>query len=577
MSTAALPPRSSIEKRYTWNSESVFADRDAWRTEYELVSQAIPRIAARRGSIAAGGGEALADLLDEVFALSDRVGRLYMYASMSGAVDTADEEAHSLAGRAGGLGARLKAAVAFLEPELLALGLKTLESWTEEEPRLSIYRHYCENLFRSQDHVRSTEVEEVLGFASEVFEGAETTHKMLVDVDMRFEAASDGETIAQSTIGKLLTSADREVRRSSWQSYCDSHLALQHALASSLVTAVKRDVFIARSRRFADSVDAALFPNAIPRSVLETTIEQFTRNLPLWHRYWRARSRALNLERLRHWDITAPIASRQPEVPYEQAVDWICAALAPLGEPYVATLRRGCTEERWVDVYPTLGKAYGASSSGWKGTHPFVKMSYANDLLSVSTLAHELGHAMHSWCSWRSQSSVYADYSLFAAEVASTFHQAMTRAHLFATQADPQFQLSLIEEAMHNLHRYLFVMPTLARFELEVHRRVERGQGLTAEDLGALMADLFEEGYGGEIEIDRRREGSAWAQFRHLHMNYYAFQYATGISAAQALAGPIRAGVDMRKPAAMESCFALLASYIERLEKLTSAGERTTA
>jgi len=261
-------------------------------------------------------------------------------------------------------------------------------------------------------------------------------------------------------------------------------------------------------------------------------------------------------------------------------------------------LRRGCLEQRWVDIYPNEGKKLGAFSYGAPGTYPFINMSYANTLGSLSTLAHELGHSMHSYLTWQNQPQVYSSYSMFVAEVASNFNQAMVRANLFKTNSDPNFQIALIEEAMDNFHRYFFIMPTLARFELETHQRIERGEPLTADIMIGLMADLFSEGYGSEMHVDRERVGITWATFPHLYSNYYVFQYATGISAAHALAGRIlegangaaeaylgflkagsslypvdalkRAGVDMATPEAVERTYGVLAEYVDRLDKLTN-------
>jgi len=599
MSETKLRDRASLDKRYLWNAESVFADRAAWRSELELVKGLVPGLAASAGTLAKGGPSKLAAFFDEMFDLMERTGRLYVYASMAQAVDTGDVEAQGMNGQAASLFGQFMAAVAFLEPELLAIGQATLGSWIKTEPRLSSYRHYADNLFRKQAHVRSAEVEELLGLVFEVFQSAENTHDMLVDADLTFRPASDGSEVAQGSIEKLLGDPDREVRRSAWRSYCDAHIEHEHTLAAALSTAIKRDVFNARARRFGSSIEAALFEHNIPRAVFDSTIDTFRKNMPIWHRYWRVRRRALGVERLEHCDIWAPIAKEQPVIPYERAVDWIAAALEPLGGAYAQTLRRGCLEERWVDVYPTAGKSSGAFSTGWKGMFPVIKMQYTDDLSSMSTLAHELGHSMHSWHTWRHQSSVYADYSIFVAEVASNFNQAMVRASLFDREKDPQFQIALIEEAMDNIHRYFFIMPTLARFELEMHDRIESGKGSTAEDMNALMADLFAEGYGGELEVDRHREGSTWAQFSHLYMNYYVFQYTTGISAAHALAAPIlagdkaaaeryidflsagssdypvevlrRAGIDMSGPAAIESTFQVLSGLVDRLERLTAS------
>jgi oligoendopeptidase F len=213
----------------------------------------------------------------------------------------------------------------------------------------------------------------------------------------------------------------------------------------------------------------------------------------------------------------------------------ITEGLEPLGSDYIGVLRQGCLVDRWVDVYPNQGKMAGAFSAGSYGTHPFICMSYTDDINSLSTLAHELGHSMHSYLTWRNQPFIYSQYSTFVGEVASNFHQAMVRDHLLRTNTDPTFQIALLEEAMSNFHRYFFIMPTLARFEIELHQRVERGEGLAADAMIDLMADLFAEGYGGEMHIDRQRTGITWATFGHLYYDYYVFQYATGISAAHAL------------------------------------------
>jgi len=331
--------------------------------------------------------------------------------------------------------------------------------------------------------------------------------------------------------------------------------------------------------------------------VFHNLIATYRSNLPTWHRYWKLRKRALGFDTLAAYDVKAPLTDKMPNVPLAQSIDWICAGMRPLGEEYVAVMRDGLLEQRWVDVYPNQGKRMGAYSHGVHGTHPYILMSYNDDIFSMSTLAHELGHSMHSYLTWQNQPVVYSSYSLFVAEVASNFNQAMVRAHLLETNRDRDFQIAVIEEAMANFYRYFFIMPTLARFELEIHQRIERGEALTADSMIALMADLFQEGYGDEVQVDRARVGSMWCQFStHLYSNFYVYQYATGIAAANALAADILdsqpgaaesyltflqaggslypldalnlAGVDMTTPAPVERAFGVLASYIDRLETL---------
>ena len=595
-----LAARSEIPVAQTWNAESVFARVDDWKAEYAALEGELPRLEAFAGTL----GQSAARLA-EWFTLAEgvfrRLEKLYFYAFMSKAVDTTNQQAIGLAGQAAGLASRLSAAAAFAEPELLAIGEDTLLAWVNSESRLNIYAHYFHDLFRKQQHVRSAEVEEILAMARDPFSAVDNTEEMITSADMHFRPATNsaGESIevGQSSINTLLDSTDRESRRTGWESYADSYLALKNTLTSNYLASVKRDVFLARARRYNSALEASLFRDNVDTAVFYNLINVFKQNLPTWHKYWAIRRRALGVDTLHPYDIWAPIATDKPVVPFEQAVDWICEGLKPLGADYVTALRRGCLDERWVDRALNRGKTAGAFSYGAYDTHPFILMSYDDSLGAMSTLAHELGHSMHSYLTRTTQPYVYGDYTLFVAEVASNFNQAMTRAYLFEANPDTQFQINLIGEAMDNIHRYFFIMPTLARFELEVHERVERGEGVTADDLINLMADLFEEGYGGQMHIDRERVGITWAQFGHLYSNYYVFQYATGISAAHALAARIlegvpnaaqdyvaflssggslypvdalkRAGVDMATPEPVEKAFAILADYVDRLDQLT--------
>ena len=599
-----IPHRSEIPQSSTWDIASVFPTAEVWnqaRQEVEQRLQEVQQYAGRLGESAVTLADAL-DLIHELFGEAEKVA---MHAMLAYSVDTVDQAAAARNDQAAGTVSRVVAALSFVDPELMDLPRATLDEWMRTEPRLATYQHYFAKLERARDHTRSAEVEELLGQVLDPFGTASATHGILTNADLAFApvivpAATGAEQrydVAQSTIGKLLSHPDRAVRRAAWEQYADAHLALKNTMANCLVAGVKQDVFHARARRYGSSLEAALAPFAIPVSVFHNLIDTYRRNLPTWHRYWRVRRRALGLETLHEYDIKAPLSETVVNVPYEQSVEWIAAGLAPLGQEYVDIMRRGATEQRWVDIYPNQGKRSGAFSYGSPGTHPFIMMSYTDDLLSMSTLAHELGHSMHSYLTWQTQPLVYTDYSLFAAEVASNFHQAMVRAHLFATQPDPHVQIGLIEEAMANFHRYFFIMPTLARFELELHTRIEAGEAVGADAMNDLMADLFAEGYGDEVELDRARTGSTWAHFSsHLYANFYVYQYATGIAGAHALAANIldgqtgavdryleflrtgsardpldalqRAGVDLTSPAPVEDAFAVLAQLVDRLETL---------
>jgi oligoendopeptidase F len=601
MAGTTLRPRSDVPQAETWNAESVYPSIAAWDSERQAIEAHVPELAQYPGTLS-NGPAALADWLEAAAEMSRRVEKLYFYAAMSQAVETTNQKATAMVGQAASLYSRFAAAAAFAEPEMIAIGEDTLMQWAYDEPRLVIYQHYLSNLFRQQAHVRSGEVEEILAMASDPFAAIDNTEQMLTSADLKFApaTASDGSRVevAQGTIDTIYHGADREARRTAWENYSDGYLSMQNTLASNYSAAVKRDVFYAQARRYNSSLEAALFPNNIAPEVFHNLIDTFRKNIPTWHKYWAVRRRALGVETLHPYDIWAPLSTDDTHVPFETAVDWISEGMAPLGDQYVNVLRRGCLEQRWVDRALNQGKTQGAFSYGAYDTHPFIMMSYDSTLSALSTLAHELGHSMHSYLTRQHQPIVYAEYSMFAAEVASNFNQAMVRDYLFrAKQDDAQFQIAMIEEAMDNLHRYFFIMPTLARFELEAHERAEKGQSLTADDLNNLMADLFSEGYGSEMHVDRDRVGITWAEFGHLYMNFYVFQYATGISAAHALARRIldgttngpedylgflkagssrypvdalrQAGVDMAGPEAVETTFGILADYVDKLDQLT--------
>ena len=600
--------RQEIPERYRWDTESIFATVTDWETAVTQIQAQLKELKKYNGRLAEGPA-ILADFLEASEAMQRQLRHVFIYAFLNYSVNTTDQAWAARADRARSLSSQVQATLAFAEPEMLAAGLPTLRQWLAAEPRLAHYAHYLDQLEQKQAHVRPAEVEELLGMVQDPLQTAITTHSILANADLTFKPAVDskGETyeISQGTIGQLLTHADRKLRRTAWEHYADAHLALKNSMANNLSAGVKRDVFLARARRYQDSLDAALSANFIPATVFTNLIETYKKNLPTWHRYWEIRRRALGLEKLHLYDVKAPLTPNAPQIPYETAVAWIAAGMRPLGDEYAETLRRGALEERWVDVYPNKGKRMGAFSSGAPGAHPFIMMSYSDDLFGLSTLAHELGHSMHSWYTWQNQPFIYSRYSLFVAEVASNFNQAMVRAHLLAEQNDPDFQIAVLEEAMANFHRYFFIMPTLARFELEIHRRVERGEALNASTLTNLMADLFSEGFGEGVEIDRERLGITWAQFHtHLYSNFYVYQYATGISAAHALAQKVLdgrpqaaenylaflkagsslypldalklAGVDMNSPEPVETTFAILAEYVTRLETL-AASQQTAA
>jgi oligoendopeptidase F len=604
MTEQPIRARNEIPEADTWDLESIYASRDEFEKAFKKGEAALADVSAFKGRLAEGA-DTLAAFYKTYERVIQQIGKLFVYGRLKYATDTTDQDAAALNDRVTGLFARFQAAAAFSDPELMAIGFDTLREWMQQKAELAVLKQYLDELEQRAAHVRSGEVEELLGAVQDPFRTSSATHGVLANADLTFKPAVDSRgnehEVAHSSIsqhsGKLFYSTDRELRRTAWENYADAHIAHQHSMANALAAGVKQDVFMARARRYGSSLEAALGQGFIPVEVFHSLIDTYKANIPTWHRYWEVRRKALGLDEMHVYDTRAALTENMPALTFDQAFEWISAGMKPLGEEYVGVMRDGVLEQRWVDRYPNKGKRSGAFSSGFYGTHPFIMMSFNSDIFGLSTLAHELGHSMHSFFSRREQPLIYSDYGLFVAEVASNFNQALVRDYLLRTQTDRDLQIAIIEEALSNFHRYFFLMPTLARFELEIHERAERGEGLTAQAMTDLMADLMSEGYGPGVVVDRERTGSLWMQFStHLYLNFYVFQYATGISGAHALAERVLnggadernaylsmleaggsvypldalklAGVDLTSPEPVEKTFKVLASYVDRLEKL---------
>jgi oligoendopeptidase F len=596
-------PRSKVKQNQTWNSESVFSSPEGFDTEVQSILESLPVIKKFQGQLG-NGPDTFVEAMNAIEVVSQRATRARVYATMSCAVNTADQLGAAMSGKAMSALAQVSAATSFVDPELLSIGESKLRQWVNDDPRMKIYEAYFNDLFRKQTHVRNAEVEELLGMLRDPFSSTSATTTMLANADFKFKPARNKKNkkveLTQSTFDAILNGSDRKTRRSAWENYNDVYLEHKNTLANNLATSIKQNVFNMRARHFNSSLEATLFNGDVPVEMFHNLLAIFKKNLPLWHRYWKIRRRALGVKTLHPYDVWAPLTNKKYNVPFEKAVDWICEGLAPMGDEYVNVMRKGCLEDRWVDWAPNAGKRQGAFSTRVpKDTHPFILMSYTDDIGSMSTLSHELGHSMHAHYASRAQPMIYYTYPSIISETASNFNQAMTRAHLLNTKTDKYFQIALLEEAMDNFHRYFFIMPTLARFELETHQRIENGQALTADSMIELMADLFSEGFGGEMNLDHERVGITWGTFTtHLYIDYYSFQYAIGISAANAIAKRILngtpnaadddinflkvgsskppmevyklAGVDMTSTQPIEDAFEVLEEYIDRLGVLTS-------
>jgi oligoendopeptidase F len=595
----AVPPRAEVSIEETWALESIFATEEVWEGAFTGSDDRFRAVEAFRGRIAEGPATLLAALraADE---LTEAVSKVLAYALMRRSEDATNTRAGEMADRAIGLASRAEAAESFLGPEIAALSDETIAAWIAQEPGLEPYRHALAQVSRLRSHIRSVEVEEILAQAGEVAAASEITQSVLEDGELPLGMITDesGQTarLAQGNLNRFLDSADRRVRQEAWEQSADAYLAFRNTFAATLAGAVKRDVFYARARGYDSSLAAALAGDDIPHQVFSNLLDTVWKHFPVWHRYFSVRRRLLGLAEgdLHGYDLQAPLAE-EPTFPWERGVETILASLTPLGPEYVAEIRRGLAE-RWTDRCANIGKGGGAFSAGTFGTEPFISMTWQDNLTSVSTLAHELGHSMHSLLTWRNQPVTYAGYGMSAAETASNLNQALMGAHMLAERDDRDWTIAVIEERMANAMRYLFTMPILARFELAAHERVEAGGALSADWMSRTLLGFYREGYGREVVIDPARMGITWARFSHLFMNFYVFQYGIGISAAAALSEAIltegeparerylaflraggsvhpivalrEAGVDMTSPEPIERAFALLSGYVDRLEAL---------
>ena len=602
MSIEKVLYRKDASSESVWAGKKIFPTWEDWQKEFEEVKKSITQVGKFNGRLLESP-EILLEWMELTDQLSRKTGRLSMFARFAATVDGTDIEAKSAMGQAAGLLAKYSAATSFAVPELME-DVQKIRSWAENEPGLKLYNHFFKNLIRQKQYLRSAEVEEILSMLNEPFGHVNQTFTELVNTDLAFEDAVDSSgnqfKIKQSTLSNSLQSKNRKRRQTAWENYFDGYLSMENTLAANYITWVKQQIFLARVRGYDSVLEMRLSPFNVPLEMFHNLIDTFVDKLPVWHRYWDIRRRAMGLTEIKPYDLWAPIGNHPPTVPYKQAIDWICAALEPMGEEYVSVIRRGALEERWVDWAPNIEKRQGAASWRRYLMPPWIFMSYNNSVFSLSTLAHELGHSIHTYLASEDQPEVYFGFGSLSstiAETASNFNQVMTRAYLRDKKgADANFMVAMVEEAMSNFHRYFFIMPTLARFEFEVFSRAEKGLPLNVKILNQLMRDLFKEGYGSTLSDDPERTGITWATFLHLYMPFYTFQYSIGISAAHMVGEKILngdkkavkdylaflkaggsmytmdlfrlAGVDMSSPEPVLSAFDVMEENIAVLEDL---------
>jgi oligoendopeptidase F len=596
-----LTKRSDIPKDYTWDLESIFSTDDDWEQSYQSLARRLPELEALQGTLAQSG-QALLNVLQERDKVYEQLETLFVYASMRRDEDTTGSKYQGIYDRATQLFVRISTAFAFLEPEILSLPQSTLDGFIQETAGLLEYRHELDDMSRKRPHVRSAEVEAVLASAGEISEGPDAIFSMIDNADLRLPLIKDeaGEE-AQLTKGNYLTyirSTDRRVRKEAFDGMHSTFLKQRNTIAATLSTRIKADIFHTRQRGYGSCRELALSQYNIPVSVYDNLVNTVSEHIPVLNRYMELRKRILGLDDLHMYDLYVPIVKdTNDEISYQQACDTVVTALAPLGQNYVNTLKTAF-QQRWIDVYETPGKRGGAYSGGGYATRPFILLNYQNKRDSMYTLAHELGHSMHSFFSRSNQPFHFGDYSIFVAEVASTLNENLLTDYLLRTNSDPAVRLAILNQTLEDIRGTLFRQTMFAEFEQLVHSRAEEGEPLTADSLSEMYHDLNQKYYGGVARVDELID-IEWARIPHFYSSFYVYQYATGISASIALSQQIlregqpavdrylkflssgssdysiellkKAGVDMASPEPVRQACQQFESYLKQMEDLLGA------
>jgi len=590
--------RNEIAKEYTWNLESIFTTDEEWKRDYEALAQQIPELAALKGKLSESG-KVLFEVLQARDAAFEKLEKLFVYTSMRKDEDTTNSTYQGMNDQAMQVYVQATTAISFIEPEILALPQEKQDQFLQDYPELRLYDHQLHDLSRNRPHIRSAEVEAILAAAGEITEAPDTIFSMIDNADLQLPQITDAEGHqAELTKGNYLVyirDTNQRVRKEAFEGLHSTFLKQRHTIAATLASQVKGGLFHTRQRDFASTRERALFRNNIPVSVYDNLVATVTEHISLLNRYMKLRKKRLQLDELHMYDLYVPIVEEtEDEISYEQARDTVIAALAPLGENYVNILK-GAFTHRWIDVYETPGKRGGAYSGGAYATQPFILLNFQNKRDSMYTLAHELGHSMHSFFTRGAQPFQYGDYTIFVAEVASTLNEGLLTEHLLKTTTDKAVRLAILNHSLESLRGTLFRQTMFAEFEQLIHQRVQEGQPLTADALSIAYHDLNAKYYGGETIIDELID-IEWARIPHFYYNFYVYQYATGISAASALVQQIvhegqpaverylnflrsgssaysidllkKAGVDMTTPEPIRLALKLFESHLSQMEEL---------
>ena len=598
MADRGLCTREEIPAEAKWAIEDLYKNDDEWEADFTRLKEHLPELSAYEGRLGESAQTLLSmqRLCDKMNMLAEKV---YVYANQRLHENTDNAVYQNLASRAQSLLVEMSERTSYIEPEIMELPEGTIEKYLQENGELRVYGQYFENMIRQKAHVLPGEMEKLLASAGELAESPKDIFSMFNNADIRFpKITGEDDTDVEVTHGRfisLLQSKDQRVRKDAFEALYGVYEKFRNTLAATYRANVKQEVFVARARRYGSDLEAALDGSHIPVSVYDNLIHVVHEHLPLMHRYVKIRKKLLGLDELHMYDLYTPMTENSGEhFSFEDAKKTVLEGLAPMGEEYLSHLKDGF-EHGWIDVYENQGKRSGAYSWGAYGTHPYVLLNYQGTLNDVFTLAHEMGHALHSWYSDETQPYIYAGYRIFVAEVASTCNEALLIHHLLKKAKDPKTKAYLINYFLEQFRTTLYRQTMFAEFEKITHGLQEAGEALTAERLCSIYYDLNKAYFGENICIDRQIE-MEWARIPHFYTPFYVYQYATGFSAAIALSGKILregeaaveqykkflkggssmyplellrlAGVDMEQKKPVEDALQVFSEYLDEMERL---------
>jgi len=596
----SLPTRKEIPEQYKWRLEDIYATDELWERDFQQIQKMAGEVESYRGKLGQSAITLLAVLQAEE-RLQELMEKVYVYARMRRDEENSNPVYQALTDRADSLNTSVEATLSFIVPEILAIPADILQRFRQEESALARYHFALDEILRFAPHVLSAAEEQIIAQAGDVIQAPANIFKMINNADLTFPSIHDEEgkevEVTHGRYLQLMESGDRRVRQEAFAALYCSYRKLKNTLAATISNSVKKDVFYTRVRKYPTTMEAALFSDNIPPAVYDNLIATVRHNLGSMYRYVALRKKLLGLAELHMYDLYAPMVKDVSwEIPYGEAVALVRKGLAPLGDSYGETMARGLTAG-WVDVYESKAKTSGAYSWGPYGVHPYVLLNYQDNLNSVFTLAHELGHAMHSYYSYREQPYVYAHYKIFTAEVASTVNESLLMAHLLNIETDRNKKLYLLNHYLEEFRGTVFRQTMFAEFEKIIHEKVEAGEALTPALLSEIYRQLNVDYYGPGIVVDEDID-LEWARIPHFYSAFYVYKYATGFSAATSIAQQIiekgepavsrylnflkmggsghpldllkTAGVDMTTPQPVQDGLDLFTKLVEQMETMTS-------